>query len=323
MAFEVGVVAPPAGVRLPMNELPTLRLATAGADGTVRVWNVRRVPAPPPGKPETPDSLLVLRGSLGAIRSVDFRPDGKPLVAGAADGGVTLWNLEPFKPEAQAKDFGPPTSLALQASMPRVAVASLDGKPLASTATINERPAILVRDLEQGKVRQTLLGHDSPVVSLAFSNDGTKLVSGSTDKTARVWDLADAKFPEIARFAGHTSAVTAVVFNTDGQQVLSGSADNSAKLWAVADAKELMSFAGHTGPIVAVAMPNNQPLIAGRRGRSGDHCLQGWDQAVEPRRRQSAPLIHLRAAHRSGVRIRGRKARQRSTRRRECRPTCG
>ena len=293
MAFELGVVAAPAAAPLPMNEVQTLRLATAGADGTVRVWSVSRVPAPPPAKPEAPESLLVLRGSLGAVRSVDFRPDGKQLVAGAADGGVTLWNLEtPAVPSINL-----PGSTEVQ---PRVAVASLDGRLLASTATINERPAILVRDLEKGKVRQTLLGHDSPVVSLAFSSDGTKLVSGSTDKTARVWDLADAKFPEIARFAGHTNAVTAVAFNTDGQQVLSGSADNSAKLWSVADAKELMNFAGHTGAIVAVAMPNNQPLTA-----SADKTVRVWNPAngqVARTQTETAAVTAL-ALSRDGTRL--------------------
>lgn len=259
LAFEPGTTPPP------MPEPTTIRLATAGADGTVRVWTIPRLPPPAGAKPAAPEPTHVLRGSLAPIRAVDFRPDGKQLLAGAADGGATLWNLEPLTPASWTSPNDP---------APRVAVLSLDGKRLASSGTVSGRPAIVVRDVEGGAIRHTLLGHDGPITSLAFSADGAKLASGSGDKSARVWDLADAKFPEIARFVGHPAAVTAVAFNTDGQQVLSGAADNGVKLWAVADAKELANFAGHTGPIVAVAMPNNQPLSA-----SADKTVRVWNAA--------------------------------------------
>ena len=275
-------VAPAANAPQAVAELPITRLASAGADGTVRVWvlslpaavavpPVDAKPAAVPAKPValiTPRLQRVLRGSLVAIQTVDFRADGKQLVAGAADGALTVWNLE----STQTKE---PQSFEPADSPATIAVVSPDGKLLATTGSSNQRPAILVRNLESGKITNVLLGHSEAVKAIAFSNDNTKVVSGSDDKTARVWDLGDAKFPELARFVEHTGSVTAVAFKSDGLQVVSGSADMSVKLWAVADTKLVMNFAGHTGPIVAVAMPStNQPVSASR-----DKTIRFWNAA--------------------------------------------
>lgn len=227
------------------------QLATAGADQTVRIWNYKT------GKP-----LTVLRGSLAAIQSVAWKADGKQLVSGAENGSVTVWNLEMIPARSLDNNTGPAT----------VSVVSPDGKLLATSGTSNERAAVIIRDLATGKITRTLLGHDAAVKSLSFSADSKKVVSGSEDKTARVWDLADARFPEISRLTGHSGAVSGVAFSSDGQQVLTGSADKTAKLWNVADGTEIKSFAGHTGPIVAVAMPGNQPVSA-----SADKTVRVWD----------------------------------------------
>jgi WD40 repeat protein len=231
-----------------------IRLAAAGEDGAVRVWDAA-----------TGQLQQTLHGSLAALHGVDFSPDGKQLVAGAADGAATVWNLEaPPTPKVAGSEGS--------ASPAAVATLSPDGKLIASSGVVSERPAVLVCEVESGKRLHTLLGHDAPIVALAFSADGARIVTGSADKSARVWDLRDAKFPEVARFTGHTAAVTAVAFNTDAAQVLSGSADKSLKLWTVSDAAEVMNFAGHTAAIVGCAMPGNQPLSA-----SADKSVRVWN----------------------------------------------
>lgn len=232
----------------------TVLLATAGEDGVVRVWNAA-----------TGEQPLVLRGSLAALHSLDFSPDGRRLVAGAADGAVTVWNLQ-APSSSEYSGGGAPAAAA---------VLSPDGKLLAASGVAADRPAVLVYDLESGKRLHTLLGHEAPVEALAFSADGARIASGAADKTARVWDLRDAKFPEIARFTGHTDRVTAVVFKSDGSQVLSGSADKSLKLWSVADTDEVMDFPGHTAAVVGCAMsPAGQPISA-----STDKTVRIWNAA--------------------------------------------
>ncbi|MGH3659439.1 MAG: WD40 repeat domain-containing protein, partial [Micromonosporaceae bacterium] len=59
------------------------RLATAGGDGTVRVWD-----------PRTGEQLLVLRGHKGSVISVAFSPDGSRLASAGADGTVRIWALD-------------------------------------------------------------------------------------------------------------------------------------------------------------------------------------------------------------------------------------
>jgi WD40 repeat protein len=304
-------------------------LATAGEDGVVRVWGLGPVQAEEispaeiataeKGTFETKAALpiewLSLRGSLVPIRSVAFRPDGQQLVMGADDGAVTVWNLKrgmfaartvalpAALPVAPAALPVAPAALPVAPAVnPRhLAVVSPDNKFFATTSTLNGHAAILVKDVATGERLHTLLGHGGPVVSLAFSSDSKRIVSGSTDATARVWDLATSKFPEVARFSEHTEAVTAVAFNSDSQQVLSGSSDKSVKLWGVADAVVVMDFPGHTGPIVAVAMlPNNQPCSA-----SADKTVRVWNPANgQAARSQTEPAaVTAMSVSRDGVRI--------------------
>ena len=328
------------------------RLATAGADGEVRLWSLGIVSstadavagaevagaevAEPKSvdakEPKSPVELMTLRGSLVPVRSIDFRADGKQLVAGAEDGAVTIWNTEL---RGIATDVGDMTDVAdatvadatvvdasvvapadtdTRLTLPAIAdspapagkraqviAVSPDSKLLASTSSTNGHAAILVRDIATGEILQTLLGHSAPVVSLAFSKDNRKIVSGSADMTARVWDLASPKFPEIARFSDHTASVTSVTFNSDAQQVLSGSADKSVKLWKVVDSELVMDFPGHTGPVVAVAMlANNQPVSA-----SIDKTVRFWNLANgQVARTQTEPAaVTAMSLSRDGARV--------------------
>src|SRR4029077_14165622 len=82
-----------------------------------------------------------------------------------------------------------------------------------------------------GKARATLRGHTDRVTSVAFSPDGTRILTGSVDNTARLWDAATGT--AVATLAGHTDAVRAVALSPDGTRVLTGSGDSTARLWSV------------------------------------------------------------------------------------------
>ncbi len=68
------------------------------------------------------------------------------------------------------------------------------------------------------------------VLSIAVSSDGLKMLSGSTDKIMRLWDISKTDQP-VATFEGHTQAITAVAFSSDGKRALSGSADGTIRYW--------------------------------------------------------------------------------------------
>ncbi len=100
-----------------------------------------------------------------------------------------------------------------------------------------EGEKVVMRDLEDKEVVKMLMGkplksfhgHNHFVSSLALNSDNTKLVSGSWDKTIRLWDIPTSKSELI--FKGHTKDVLSVAFSHDERLIFSGSMDNSLKYW--------------------------------------------------------------------------------------------
>jgi sugar lactone lactonase YvrE len=83
--------------------------------------------------------------------------------------------------------------------------------------------------------KQTFLGHTSYVYSVAWSPDGQRLVTGSQDQTAKVWD-AD-KGQEVLSLKGHTLLVTSVAWSPDGKRVFAWAEMGKVLAWSVEDGK--------------------------------------------------------------------------------------
>ncbi|MFM7249230.1 MAG: WD40 repeat domain-containing protein, partial [Planctomycetaceae bacterium] len=78
------------------------------------------------------------------------------------------------------------------------------------------------------KAIHVIKGHDRAVQSVAFSPDGTRLATGSWDRTARLWDVATGK--ELAVLKGHEDWVWSVAFSPDGTRLATASDDGTARL---------------------------------------------------------------------------------------------
>jgi WD40 repeat protein len=105
--------------------------------------------------------------------------------------------------------------------------ARIDAKPSGDLA--HTGPAALAAAVSQANWRFALGGHDGIVVSAAFSPDGSRIVTASVDKTARIWDAASAK--EIAVLRGHDDTVNSAAFSPDGSRIVTASDDKTARIW--------------------------------------------------------------------------------------------
>ncbi|MGD1957643.1 MAG: caspase family protein [Fulvivirga sp.] len=106
-------------------------------------------------------------------------------------------------------------------------------------------------------------GHYEAVKAVAFTLDGKYLLSGSRDKSIKLWELSTGR--EIRSYLGHKSTINDLVITPDGKHFVSSCADYTAKLWNIATGELVRSFEGHTDYLtsVAVSLDSKYLLTAG------------------------------------------------------------
>jgi hypothetical protein len=113
-----------------------------------------------------------------------------------------------------------------------------------------------------------LTGHQDAVTSVAVTPDGRYVVSGSWDRTVRIWELATGK--EVRRLIGQQGHVESVAVTPDGRYIVSGGNDATLRLWELATGEEIRRFAGHEGHVRSVAVtPDGRYVVSRKLGQNG------------------------------------------------------
>ncbi|GAA0583660.1 TIR domain-containing protein [Rhizomicrobium electricum] len=200
-------------------------VVTGSAKGTVTVWDIVHG-----------QRILAMAHPGAKILSVAPSSDGKRIVAVYDDKSVCIWDT------ATGRKLSVITGFLVNASY---ASFSPDDKWIA----ISSWDEATIRNAATGKVLVVLRGHDGQIKSVVFSPDGTRVVTASSDATARVWDARSGQ--QIAVLRGHDEGLTFADFSPDGGSIVTASWDHSARTWDARTGKARVVMRGHEAEVVS------------------------------------------------------------------------
>jgi WD40 repeat protein len=265
------------------------RVASAGSDGSIRVYN-----------PETGKLEVTLKGAKSPITSLAFLPDSNRLVAAGGDQVVVVWDVSK---EKQIKELPGHESAVLSVAVADggklIVSGSADktvrgfepeGEKAAWTWTARSAVcAVAIRkggkQVAAGLADGTLVAldisgstpkdvasqaaHVAGVACLAYSPDGSKLVSVGGDGAVRVWTVAEnGSFTPLMRFEGLLkpgagfTPLTGVAFAPDGRYIATVGADTVVRVWDIQTKSEVRGLRGHVDWVTAVAFSPDGRYIA-------------------------------------------------------------
>jgi WD40 repeat protein/uncharacterized caspase-like protein len=191
-------------------------LASVSLDGNIQLFDLSSAAKP-----------KVLDTGAAVIKSLVFSPNGTVLAGASDDNTIRLWDLTTNATSVQKLSGGSPIAY------------NRDGTMLASMI---DRTKIRVSNAATGAEVFTLPGHSDRITALAFSPDGSMVVSGSdeNDPTIKIWDSSSHALK--LTLTNHQRSVSSLAFSADGQILASASWDTSIKLWNIASGKELATL---------------------------------------------------------------------------------
>ncbi|KAJ9206298.1 hypothetical protein DTO271D3_7740 [Paecilomyces variotii] len=186
------------------------KIITTADDGKIKVWDVK-----------SGFCIVTFTEHTSGVTACEFSKRGNVLFTSSLDGSVRAWDMIRYR---NFRTFTAPSrlsfsSLAVDPSGEVVCAGSVDSFD------------IHIWSVQTGQLLDQLSGHEGPVVSMAFSADGSNLVSGSWDHTVRIWNIFGRS--QISEPLPLMSDVLSVAFRPDGKQVAASTLDGQLSFWIV------------------------------------------------------------------------------------------
>ncbi|KAF9065696.1 WD40-repeat-containing domain protein, partial [Rhodocollybia butyracea] len=199
--------------------------------------------------------------------SIVFSPDGTRIATAHEDNTVLIH-------DNTGKNIGEP----LDHEAPVLSVVfSADGKFILPLASASDDKIIHISDIRQlhssNPIQYKLVGHTEAVTCIQYSPDGTRLISGSTDCTIRLWDTTTR---EIIATISTNSPVQCLVVSRSGHQIACGSNEGSIQVWDAntGEQSEVINCGDYEGSISAIVFaPDGRRLLSG----STDGEVHVWE----------------------------------------------
>jgi WD40 repeat protein len=220
---------------------PDGRVITGSLDRTVKVWR------------DGACECTIEAHSIN-LKAVAVLPGGARFVSGSYDRTVALWTLD----GALVCFFEVHQPVKCIAALPD-GVHFVVG--IGAPQTANRNPAEVRLYHVDGTVVHAFEGHTFHVTTVAVTPDGQHIISGSSDRTVKVWSVATKSL--VSTCEGHISEVSVVAAMPDGQRFLSGGWDRTVLMWLLNGTLEKRFDTLHSERVNAlVALPDNQHALS-------------------------------------------------------------
>lgn len=197
------------------------RIVTVADDGKIKVWDT-----------ESGFCIVTFTEHTSGITACEFSKKGNVLFTSSLDGSIRAWDLIRYR---NFRTFIAPERLsfscmAVDPSGEIVAAGSVDSFD------------IHIWSVQTGQLLDRLSGHEGPVSSLAFAPNGGLLVSGSWDRTARIWSIFNRT--QTSEPLQLNSDVLDIAFRPDSLQIAISTLDGNLSFWSVSEAEQQAGLDG-------------------------------------------------------------------------------